>query len=500
MRLSTWAFALAVFACVPLIGASSSAAKVVKKHHRAIKNEFIVTLRPELSESDAQQVIAEIEKAYGVEAEIFWPLLPGFFVRTHESTVAELLSSPDVTDIEPNIWSEFGWSSTESTWSFGDYLWYMDRLDDVTYNPDDKQYDMCSTASDVYAYVIDRGVWNGHQELIGRVARQLDFTTDSIIYRPPGKMWAYDQTGGCGGYAAAWHGTAVGSLISGSTLGTSEAKIVSLKITPCGDSAGKFTTADLINAMQWISSTDNPWRSNPGIINMSGFVGEWNTDSNSVTTAANNLVISTGLPFFKSADNWSVDACRFAPNSLAYTNIAQSGKKVFVVGASSVSADPVDRTDYRYQEWSGSTPLIGQNSGSNSGACISAWAPGVAIKVAQTSTSASYSTRNGTSFSAPIAAGVGARYVSKYFRENGVRPSYSQVYSFLLTQAVTTPVVTNTPHYWVCINSDGFYNGYRYDPGTCPPGYPTKLEYPSVSNAAGAKMLYWDEAPNGHCP
>lgn len=495
-----WIAIASLCAIAALAIAPSVAAKEIKKNPRAIKDEFIVTLTPDLTETQTKSVVERIEKTYGVKAEIVWPLLPGFFVRTYESKAADLLSFADVVAVEPNIWSEFGWSGTQSTWSFGDYLWYKDRLDDVTYNPNDKQYDMCTTASDVYAYVIDRGVWSGHSEMSGRVARLLDFTSDSAIYRPPGKTWAYDQTGGCGGYSAAWHGTAVGSLIAGSGLGTSEANIVSLKITPCSDPNGRFTTVDLQNAMQWIASTDNPYRDRAGVINMSAFVGQWNDGYDSVTTAASNLVTATNLPFFKSADNFSADACQFAPNSLAYTNVAQSGKKVFVVGASSVSADPSDLTDYRYQEWNGSAPRIGQDSGSNSGSCISAWAPGVAIKVANTSSSTGYSVRNGTSFSSPIAAGVGARYVSKYYRENGVKPSFTQVYSFLLSQTVTAPVATNTPHYWMCVDpATGWNYTYLYEPA-CSGVYNWKVEYPSVSNSTGAKMLYWDEAPYGHCP
>jgi hypothetical protein len=327
-----------------------------------------------------------------------------------------------------------------------------------------------------------------HPEISSSIYESLDFTVPPDAY---GSI-ANDATNGCsnGAYAKPhWHGTATASVVAGSVIGAARTKIISLKVYDCN--TGEVQTSTLLDAVNWIRGSSDWYRYFPAVVNHSGFSANWKASPSVYGDAVSNLVSNRNVPFFTSADNWSADSCGFSPNHLAYTNY-NTGGKVFVTGGSALNAG----ADVRYQlfEKDEVTPMIGADSGSNSGACVSAFAPGADIWLAQFDIQTGapvYGESTGTSFSTVMAASLAARYIQKYRAQYGVTPGYATVYDFLLSNAVTNVGGGTTVGYWACVSSDGKYIVHRNQP-TCNTGY-SLWEFPATSNTSNARMLYWDE-------
>jgi subtilase family serine protease len=108
---------------------------------------------------------------------------------------------------------------------------------------------------------------------------------------------------------------------------------------------------------------------------------------------------------------------------------------------------------------------------------------------------------SGTSFSAPLTAAVAARYTKEYMNAHGgARPSPTQVYDFLLSNA--TPNVVDhvpTPASWWCA-SPIHYFGYTANPGVCPFDQQrdgtTPIAMPATDNTrSNAGLLYYNPVP-----
>lgn len=225
---------------------------------------------------------------------------------------------------------------------------------------------------------------------------------------------------------------------------------------------------------------------------------------------------NTGKPFFTSADNYAADSCKFSPGDKAITNTNKDDPNtrdtVFVV-AGTTTGPTGDNNDYRWQRYnSDGTPVLGRDGGSNGGSCVSAYGPAASIYAARNGEFArffgvQYAHASGTSFSAPLAAAMAARYMEKHYNQYGFTPGQASVYLWLLLQSYatigtpTTPVTT--PTYWMCVGASSDLTWTSNPPTTCPDGYvgedggTAPLYFPSVGNEPGAKMIYWDE---GVCP
>jgi hypothetical protein len=173
---------------------------------------------------------------------------------------------------------------------------------------------------------------------------------------------------------------------------------------------------------------------------------------------------------------------------------------MFVVGGTSFN--PNNNNDHRWQNWNGSTPLVGVDSGSNGGACVSIYAPASEFLLAGTGSTTAYLRASGTSFSAPLTAAVALRYMEK----NNINPtSASQVYgiyNYLLDTARNTGTTlydVTTPESWMCSTPDsstGYpYTIYTIEPDDCPNntglnGTSEPIHFASVGNTSNANILY----------
>jgi hypothetical protein len=458
----------------------------------------MVVLDENVNASAYDGVVESLAKTYGMQILTRWRNVAHGFVASAPAAAAErLCGDPRVRIVE----EDFSIGSVQSgiqvtTWN-GYYLWHLDRLDDVDYTPSDSKYRMCPEGRTVSAYVIDGGVYAEHEE----------FT----LGEPPGRVESYgfdsdtnpgyiDGADGCSA-SGQWHGTAVASVLAGTTVGASKAHVVSLRVLDC---TGHGFASWIVNAVDWIGS-----RTGAAVVSMSTFRGDWMTrepdgsiaNLSTIDGAINALVTARRIPFFVSANNFSGDACKFTPARLAYTNANGRTGTVFTVGGTSVGGcDPTlgcDYNDYRWQVWNmdGSIKL-GEQSGSNGGQCVSIYAPACDIYAARTSSSTAYAVDSGTSFSAPLAAGVAARYI-----ELTGNSDYQQVYNYLLNVAGSPDKVKHveTPEYWMCLNtSDGTYDPHQTYPGPCPARYIGEggvvggepIHFGATSNTSGAGLLY----------
>lgn len=506
--------AMLLLAAFPL-AAKPKPEKIRKHLMQGVPGEYIVVLNEGTPANEVEKIAKEIAADYGVHLkEVFAWSLQGFLVKGKDEAIAELTADDRVQYVEQNATGKAHFedasgaepvSSTQWTWwndqnGTSQYLWHLDRLDETSYALRDSQHNMCTEGRGSYAYIIDQGIWAGHEQFIepvpSRVVQQLNFV---------GTANATPENNPCNAPTNnlnAYHGTAVASVLAGTTIGAAKTQLVSLRVFGCDGSAN---TADFLEALDWIAGPNNPYRGSPGVINHSGYVPVTDAMFTAYGDAVDRTVNNTNIPFFTSADNFSTDACQFSPNNHAYTRTSKTGR-AFVAGGTSMSGTPGDNNDYRWQTWTtvnGQTvPAIGRDTGSNGGTCVSIYAPAADVLVAMYTGTNHYRRLSGTSFSSPLTAALAARYMEKTRNQTGVIPTATQVYEWLLNQSTTVVQNTNTaPTYWMCAQTTangGFaiYNTYRTNPGTCPAGY-TLLTMPFGSNTSDARMLYWDE---GYCP
>lgn len=173
----------------------------------------------------------------------------------------------------------------------------------------------------------------------------------------------------------AGHGTEVASLIAGTNVGVAkQANVVMAQVLDC---LGDGKNSDLIDAISWIVETHQK----PAIINMS-LGGDRSPSVDNAVKAA----IAAGIPVVVAAGNSNLDACTQSPAAVA---------EAITVAAS--------------------TPKNNRAKFSNFGPCVDIFAPGVDI-LAATSPQKSrngWNFASGTSFSAPLVAGVVALLLEK---------------------------------------------------------------------------------------
>jgi subtilisin family serine protease len=153
------------------------------------------------------------------------------------------------------------------------------------------------------------------------------------------------------------------------------AKRVQLKAVRVVDCAGVGTWSTVIAGVDWV--TANHQAGKPAIANMS-----LGGSRNSAFDAALKVLITDGVPVVAAAGNSGGNACDLSPAGVP---------EAVTVAASK-----------RLDAWA---PF------SNGGPCVDIVAPGVKIASAWNTSDTATAVLSGTSMSAPLVAGVGARYL-----------------------------------------------------------------------------------------
>ncbi len=269
-----------------------------------------------------------------------------------DSLVAELQADPRVVSVEPDIVTGLSGSETNPRG------WALDRIDQRAATGDNS-FGWPNDGTGVTIYVIDTGILPTHGEFSGRASLGPSFDATS------------STSDECHG-----HGTAVASAAAGATVGLARgARVVAIRTMGCN---GSGSTSASVDALNWIVA--NGVR--PAVINMS-------LGTNNAVVAASNTAalraIAAGFTIVTAAGNSNAVQCLMYP---------QRTSGVINVGATAQG----DR----------------RASFSNFGSCVTFFAPGADVLLAEKSSVNAFASTNGTSFSAPYTAGAAAQYLSRY--------------------------------------------------------------------------------------
>ncbi len=224
--------------------------------------------------------------------------------------------------------------------------WGSDRIDQVNL-PLDSSHEYVG-ASGIHIYILDTGVDASHAEFGGRVIETMNFTNETAQ--------ACDN-----------HGTYSASFAAGATRGIARsAQIHDLKVATCAGFGSQF---EVIAGINHVLNT----KTGRAVINLSvSFPGTIGSLNNAAVDAVNQ-----GVVFVTSSGNNYGLACIRSPNMVM---------DILTVGASAINDQ---RATF-----------------SNRGNCVDLHAPGVNVNGARNG--GSYGPANGTSFSAPMVAGIAA--------------------------------------------------------------------------------------------
>lgn len=354
-----------------------------------VLNRYIVVLRDDVP-SAAEAFAALVQQAGGLGFYVYDTALKGFAIANLPPGAAEApRRHPLVVLVEEDRILR-AHETTQNVGALADSgLYRLDRIDQRSL-PRDGGYTYAADGSGVHIYIIDSGVNGGHQEWSGRTGNGAAFIQWSSDPSP------YNDSQG--------HGTSVAGAAAGSRVGVAKgATLHSVRIDD-GD-AGAYTS-DIVAGIDWVAAH----RILPAAANLS-----YERGAQPAATAVSGL-IGAGVTFVTAAGNDAADAC----------NATTQLSGVVTVGAT-VANDR--RASY-----------------SNIGPCLDMFAPGGdlgglqngagPVEPASKDGDAVYRWSRGTSYAAPVAAGVAALILQR----NGTL-SPGSVASLMVQHASTNVVV-----------------------------------------------------------
>lgn len=309
-----------------------------------IPGEYIVVFKDDVG--DVPGLTQRLAAQHGGTVRFtYTSALRGFAASMSAQAADALANNPNVAYVEQDQVMTADATQTGATWG-------IDRVDQRN-RPLSGTYTYATTASTVYAYIIDTGIYTSHTQFGGRAAN------------------VYDAFGG-NGQDCNGHGTHVAGTVGSSTYGIAKSvRLRGLRVLNC---SGSGSTSGIIAAVDWVRAN----RVNPAVANMSLGGGY----SSSLNTAVTNLV-NSGVFVAVAAGNSAANACNYSPASASGT----------ITVAASTSSDA--RASY-----------------SNYGGCVDLYAPGSSIT--STWLNGGTNTINGTSMASPHVAGVAALYKATY--------------------------------------------------------------------------------------
>jgi Subtilisin-like serine proteases len=338
---------------------------------------------------------------------IYRNTIKGFAVRMPDAAAVALANHPLVVSVEENpVISIASAQALVPTQPNLAGMWYLDRIDQLnkTAPKMNNSFYYCSLGCGVRAYVVDTGVLPNHKELIGRV-EQAQGLAQLLIDHGLGlspQCWTYYMNSFS---PSASHGTAVASLIGGSTFGV--AKGVTLVDTRAFDCGGGSTGARVNLALDWIEADPNRG-SAPSVVNLSFQFMTYEPDVQMMKTIINRLVDQDNIKVVAAAGNGGDDTWWITP--------ANAARAITVAGSTQITDSAGTDAHFAF---------------SNYRAHI--YAPAQLVESASTQvtetgftrdykrseldgcdTGYQYKCTSGTSFAAPLVTGAIARYLQSH--------------------------------------------------------------------------------------
>jgi subtilisin family serine protease len=321
------------------VSARADLTPVLSAGERGIEGQYIVVVA-EGADPRSVAAVAGVSPQY-----VYTAAVNGFAATLNAGQLNALQRNPNVDVIEQD--QEFQAAATQSG-----ATWGIDRIDQRS-RPLSGTYTYTTTASSVYAYIIDTGIYTSHTQFGGRATN------------------VYDALGG-NGQDCNGHGTHVAGTVGSSTYGVAKGvRLRGLRVLNC---SGSGSTSGIIAAIDWVRVN----RTNPAVANLSLGGGYSSTLNNAITNLSNS-----GVFVAVAAGNENQNACNVSPASAAAATTV----------AASTSSDA--RATY-----------------SNYGSCVDLYAPGSSIT--STWLNGGTNTISGTSMASPHVAGVGALYKATY--------------------------------------------------------------------------------------
>jgi len=292
-----------------------------------------------------------VPKLMGTGAEVVHKVFQGGIVKLNAAQANALASSPYVSSVHKDAVISANGTRNGAPWD-------LDMLDSQTATLDGS-YTYPNDGSGVSVYVIDTGIYREHREFSGaNVATGYDFINNDT------------DTSDCAG-----HGTAVSSLIVGTTMGAAKGvTLVPLRVLDCD---GKGSESNIIRAAEWIAANRTP--GSPAVVNLSFGINVSLLHGDTSLEATFQGLIAAGITVVAAAGNDAADACMESPARLP----------------DAITVAAADR-------------LHAEASFTNYGSCVDLYAPGVAVYTAGIATTRTYMSGSGTSFSAPLVAAAAA--------------------------------------------------------------------------------------------
>lgn len=438
--------ALLLVTCgVMLLTATASASPGAIKHAtEPVAGEYIVVLNPDIPAASVASMATDLALQHrGRVLGVFKNGIKGFGLEVNSTAAQAVTHDPRVAWVEENAYGHLSYDVeyySDTGASGGPARWHLDRIDQrgSIFQNGVHAYAWTSTGAGVAVYMPDTGVQVGHTEFSnGNVTAGANYAIGD----------GYTPTNPCGGFGDFYnggHGTATASLVAGRTVGVARgATIVPVKVATCNPNQyGEITITSLniIQSLDWILSDMS---ANPGrraVVSFSVFVRSTDTGCNGVDCISamdNNVrnLINAGAVVVASANNQHANHCADqSPARFGYGGMYDDGTHpewpfVITAGGTNVSDG---QYFCQYCADHGATDI-----GSNFGPCVDIYAPAQIIHAAHVANSGAYRDEqawlteaqqsgrypsyltvewvsSGTSFAAPITAGVVARMLQTF--------------------------------------------------------------------------------------